>query len=208
MLALIAVVGLLSMLLMVTTSIAYLVLPRGRMCPRCGGSTSPVVLRRAFRVMSRWIQWRWCSRCAWEGPGRRGPELGILDPPADHESGFRWGHPNLQGVPVFYWKDENETTEADGNPPVHPSGFQWGPDQRERPDRREVARRRQTPRADHPSGFHFRSSADVEPAGFQWGPDPQASDEADSPRPGSRRPWFLTWFIAKEATGFQWKAPD
>ena len=86
--------------------------------------------------MSRWIQWRWCSRCAWEGPGRRGPELGILDPPADHESGFRWGHPNLQGVPVFYWKDENETTEADGNPPVHPSGFQWGPDQRERPDRR------------------------------------------------------------------------
>ncbi len=193
------------MLLVVTTSVAYLVLPRGRMCPRCGGSTSPVVLRRGLRALSRWIQWRWCSRCAWEGPGRKGPELGILDPPADHESGFRWGHPNLQGVPVFYWKDENEPTETSGKPPVHPSGFEWGPDERAKADRRGTERRRPEP-PDHPSGFHFRTPEHSEPAGFQWGSAPKASDDEGQLRPASRRPWYLAWLVAKDAPGFQWKA--
>ncbi len=55
MFALIAVVGILSMLLVVATSVAYLMLPRGKMCPRCGGPTSPVVLRRLLRVLSTWV---------------------------------------------------------------------------------------------------------------------------------------------------------
>ncbi len=203
MLALIAVVGILAMLLVVTTSVAYLVLPRGRMCPRCGGSTSPVVLRKMLRVLSRWVQWRWCSRCAWEGPGRKGPELGILDPPTDHDSGFRWGHPNLQGVPVFYWRDENEVKEPSGPPPVHPSGFEWGADEREGADRR-MAERRETAEPDD-SGFHFRSPQHVESTGFQWGSDRRASDKEEPARPPSRRPWYLAWFVARDTEGFQWK---
>jgi len=148
------------MLLVVMTSVAYLVLPRGRMCPRCGGYTSPVMLRRMLRVFEHWVQWRWCSRCAWEGPGRKGPALGLLDPPADHESGFRWGHPNLQGVPVFYWRDEHDVPETSDPPPVHPSGFRWSDDEREGEDRR-VAERRQ---GDHPSGFRFRARGEADAA--------------------------------------------
>ena len=192
------------MLLVVSTSVAYLVLPRGRMCPRCGGSTSPVVLRRVFRVFSRWVQWRWCSRCAWEGPGRKGPELGMLDPPVDHESGCRWGHPNLQGAPVFYWKDEDEVVETPDPPSVHPSGFQWEPDEREGFERR-VAERREDPDPDHPSGCHFRSAEQVASAGFQWAPDRRASDRGDPPRRSSWRPWHLAWFVDKDTPGFQWK---
>ena len=193
------------MLLVVTASVAYLMLPRGRMCPRCGGSTSPVVLRRLVRVLSPWVQWRWCSRCAWEGPGRKGPELGVLDPPADHTSGFRWGHPNLQDVPVFYWRDEDEVTEVD-TPPVHPSGFQWGSDEREGDDRR-VSERRREPAPDHASGFEFRTPENVEPDGFRWRPSEQDSDAGEQSPPISRRPWYLAWFVAKEAPGFQWKSP-
>ena len=205
MLALIAIVGILTMLLMVTSSVVYLVLPRGRMCPRCGGCTSPIVLRRMLRLLSRWIQWRWCSRCGWEGPGRTGPELGILDPPVDHESGFRWGHPNLQGVPVFYWRDETETVEASGTPSDHPSGFDWALDEWEGAERRVDERRR----VDYASGFHFRTSEEVAPPDFQWALSKRSVDEDDEEqsRPPSERPWYLAWFVSKEPPGFQWKAP-
>jgi len=192
------------MLVVVMTSVAYLVLPRGRMCPRCGGSTSPVVLRRALRVFSRWIQWRWCSRCAWEGPGRKGPELGILDPPVDHESGFRWGHPNLENVPVFYWRDENEAAETPAPPSAHPSGFDWAPEEREGTERR-VAERRDTPQSRHPSGFHFRKSEKNEPPTFQWGPEERASHREEPSSSTSQRPWYLAWFVSKDEPGFEWK---
>ena len=198
------------MLLVVMTSVAYLVLPRGRMCPRCGGYTSPVMLRRMLRVFEHWVQWRWCSRCAWEGPGRKGPALGLLDPPADHESGFRWGHPNLQGVPVFYWRDEHDVPETSDPPPVHPSGFRWSDDEREGEDRR-VAERRQ---GDHPSGFRFRARGEADSPGFQWGPGGRASDAADGEptQPTSRPPWLLSWLASRQAAskqdpGFQWRPP-
>ncbi len=208
MLALISVVGILTMLLVVTSSVGYLVLQRGRMCPRCGGYTTPIVLRRMLRVLSRWVQWRWCSRCGWEGPGRTGPELGILDPPFDHESGFRWGHPNLQGVPVFYWRDETETAETSDTPSAHPSGFDWVPDEWEGTDRR-VVERRQARQGDHPSGFYFRASQEFDPPRFQWAPNKRsAGEDAEVPsRPPSERPWYLAWFVSKEPPGFQWKAP-
>ena len=204
MLALIAIVGILTMLLVVTTSLAYLVLPGGRMCPRCGGSSSPVVLRKMLRFLSRWVQWRWCARCGWEGPGKKGPELGILDPPVDHESGFRWGHPNLQGVPVFYWRDENETTETADLPSAHPSGFYWAAEGREGTDRRKADQRKE-PGAKHPSGFYFRSSEDSDPPSFQWGGGEPSTDNDPPARPASRRPWYLSWFVSKETPGFHWK---
>lgn len=193
------------MLLVVTSSVAYLVLPRGRMCPRCGGSTSPVVLRRMLRILSRWIQWRWCSRCGWEGPGRKGPELGILDPPVDHESGFRWGHPNLQDVPVFYWRDETEATEASSTPPADPSGFQWAADQRQEDADRRADERRQPEKPNHPSGFYFRASEEVDPPRFEWGPGAQSSGDDEPVHTPVRRPWYLSWLISKEAPNFQGK---
>ena len=206
--ALISVVGILTMLLVVTSSVVYLVLPRGRMCPRCGGCTSPIVLRRMLRVLSPWVQWRWCFRCEWEGPGRTGPELGILDPSVGHESGFRWGHPNLQGVPVFYWRDETETAETSGTPSAYPSGFDWASDEREGADRR-VVERRQARRADHASGFHFRASEEVAPPSFQWAPSKRSADEdaEEQSRPPSQRPWYLAWLVSKEPPSFHWKAP-
>ena len=49
MLLLIAFVGILALLLIVTVSLAYLALQQGRMCPHCGGVTNPVVLRRLLK---------------------------------------------------------------------------------------------------------------------------------------------------------------
>ncbi len=116
---LIALVGILSILLLVTASVAYLALPRGRLCPHLGVVTNPVVLLRLLRLLSPWVQWGLCSRCAWEGPRLRGPDLGPLDPPVDHDSGFRWGDPDYENVPIFYLltdrrhpKEEGEDTPA------------------------------------------------------------------------------------------------
>ena len=97
MLALIAVAGILTMLLVVTSSVAYLVLPRGRMCPRCGGCTSPIVLRRMLRVLSRWVQWRWCSRCAWGGPRQNEPGAGHPRPAGRPRIRLQMGSPQPPG---------------------------------------------------------------------------------------------------------------
>ena len=161
---LISLVGILSMLLVVTASVAYLALRRGRLCPHCGGSTNPVVLRRFLRLLSPWLQWRWCSRCGWEGPGRRGPDLGPLDPPADPGSGFRWGASDSEDIPIFHWKSDPPSGEGKDRPD-HPSG-----EGKDRPD--------------HPSGFRWQSSAEpmerAEPErpGFDFGPP--RGDEAAS----------------------------
>ncbi len=180
------------MLLVVISSVAYLALPGGRLCPHCGGATNPVVLRRLLRILSRGVQWRWCSRCGWEGAGRRGPELGPLDPPADHGSGFRWGDPDVQDVPIFYWRSDGE---QGGGQPHNPPGFRW-----------RVEKEPAEPTDPDPPGFHFRPSIEKKPSEFQWG-------RGSSPKPmppvdkGYRtpRPWYLSWLVSKNPPGFHWK---
>ena len=180
MLALIAILGILAMLLLVTTSVAYLILPRGRMCPRCGRSTSSVVLRRLLHPLSRWIQWRWCSRCGWEGPGRKGPEVGVLDPPADHQPGFRWGHRDLRSAPAFHEPDDEEAREPTGCSPARPSGF------------------------------YSRKAKEAERSRFKWRPSRVAGDadveRPPCPPSRPRRPWYLAW-VSKKLPGLDGDDP-
>jgi len=96
---LIALVGILTILLMVTASVAYLALPRGRLCPHCGGMTNPVVLRRLLKVLSPWVQWRWCSRCAWEGPRHRGAGPGSAGSARRSQVRISLGRSGLRGCP-------------------------------------------------------------------------------------------------------------
>lgn len=201
-LALIALVGILSMLLVVATSVLYLVLPLGRMCPRCGGYTNQVLLRKLLRLASRWLQWRWCSRCGWEGPGRRGPDLGPLDPPVDHESGFRWSCPNLEDAPVFHWHDPDENADADLPPVDHPSGFQWGASPPAGPDPARARTRNQR------TGFYFGPAQKAGGSTFEWGPGKLSArgGERTSVDDSTRRPWYLSWLVSRDAMGFQWKS--
>ena len=196
---LISIVGILSMLLVVTASVAYLALRRGRLCPHCGGSTNPVVLRRLLRLLSPWLQWRWCSRCGWEGPGRRGPDLGPLDPPADHESGFRWGAPDPEDVPIFYWRSDSPGGESK-DLPNHPSGLEWqsGGEPTEPTEQTE-------PTEPDPPGFDFGPQEEMRPPQLPW--RRRASDRApDGEQPNrTPRPWYLSWLVSKDPPGFHWK---
>ena len=97
-------------------------------------------------------------------------------------------------------------TGITGNPPVHPSGFQWGDDEREGDDRRSGDRREQS-ETDHSADFEFRAPEHVEPAGFDWGSSEKDSDPEEPSSPGSRRPRYLAWFADKDARGFHWKSP-
>jgi rubredoxin len=175
---LVSLVGILSMLLLVTASVAFLALPRGRLCPHCGGPTNPVVLRKLLRFLSRWVQWRWCSRCGWEGAGRRGPDLGPLDPPAAHGSGFRWGDPNYEEVPVFYWRSDRRAEDG------APRRGTWSGFERRAPEE------------------------PVEPPTLPLGqemsrkPDPGPEKGLET-----SRPWYLSWLVSKHPPGFQWKEP-
>ena len=158
MLVLIAVVGILSILLMITASVAYLALPRGRLCPHCGGATHPVILRRLLKILSRWVQWRWCSRCGWEGARHRGPDLGPLDPPVDHGPGFSWADPDYENVPIFYWRSDDPDDEGEARPdPL--AGFEWGAEQ-ERTEPTEL----DSPTPD------FRASWGLDPPRRPWDP--------------------------------------
>lgn len=112
MLALTALVGLLSVLLVATIAVAYVVLPSGRMCTCCGGPTDPIYHGMPLRLVSRWLHWRWCSRCGWQGLGRNGPDVAPFELPVDHDSGFRWRRPDGSEVPVFMWKPEDSTARA------------------------------------------------------------------------------------------------
>ncbi len=109
-------------------------------------------------------------------------------------------------MPVFYWRDEDEVTEITGDPLVHPSGFQWGPDERE-DDGRRVGDLSDKAETDNPSGFEFRAPEDVGPAGFEWGSAEKDSEPEELSRPSLRRPWYLAWFVYKDAQGFHWKSP-
>ena len=191
---LVALVGILSMLLVVIASVAYLALPRALLCPHCGGATYPVVLRRLLRVLSRWVQWRWCSRCGWEGAGRRGPDLGPLDPPADQDSGFRWGDPDIEQVPIFYWRSDRRGAKGAAQP-NNWSGFERRADE-------EAIEPTDPPR----SGFRLGPSEEQEPPPFplgremNLGPGPGAKKPYQAPRP-----WYLSWLVSKNPPGFQWK---
>ena len=194
---LISLVGILSMLLVVTASVAYLALRRGRLCPHCGGSTNPVVLRRLLRLLSPWIQWRWCARCGWEGPGRRGPDLGPLDPPVDHDSGFRWGVPDFEDVPIFYWRSDNPGGEGK-SPPNNPFGFKW-----------QAANDPTEPTEPDQPSFDFGPQGDTKPLGLPWGPSmshgpPPGGDQ----RRRTPRPWYLAWLVSKDPPGFHWKGRE
>ncbi len=194
MFVLIALVGILSILLMVTASVAYLALPRGRLCPHCGGMTNPVVLRRLLKVVSPWVQWRWCSRCGWEGAGRRGHDLGPLDPPADHDSGFRWGDPDIEEVPIFYWRSDRRR-ERGAPRPYH------GPGWERRADEEPIE-----PTDPAPGDFGLSPSGELKPPplplgeGMSLRPDPGAEKPYQAPRP-----WYLSWLVSKNPPGFQWK---
>ena len=189
---LISLVGILSLLLVVTASVAYLALPRGRLCPHCGGATNPVVLRRLLRLLSPWLQWRWCSRCGWEGPGRRGPDLGPLDPPADHGSGFRWGARDPEDVPIFYWRSRGR--EGKGRPD-NPSGFEW--------------KSAGKPTNPYQPDTDFGPTEDIKPPALPW--DRRKSRgrrSADDGRGRTSRPWYLSWLVSKDPPGFHWKGQE
>jgi hypothetical protein len=182
------------MLLVVTASVAYLALRPGRLCPHCGGVTNPVVLRRLLRLLSPWLQWRWCSRCGWEGPGRRGPDLGPLDPPVDRGSGFRWGGQDSEDVPIFYWRSDGPGGKSKDRPD-HQSGFKW-----------QSARGPNQPSKRDPPGFDFGPPEDMKPPKPQWEPGrkrrhPSRGDQ----RHQIPRPWYLTWLVSRDAPGFRWK---
>lgn len=213
---LIALVGILSLLLVVLASVTYLALPRGRLCPHCGGSTNPVVLSGLLRILSRWIQWRWCARCSWEGPGLRGADLGALDPPADRRAGYRLPDPDpdpdlaeagggamdrdvlsVDDIQEFHWQSgpEEERREA---PSDHPSGFKWQGEE-ESTEAEEQAPPKQ-------AGFYFRPPGERRRSPFQWGPTLNQGRRSGDDRRGRKpRPWYLSWLVSKETPGFQWK---
>ena len=206
MFVLIALVGILSLLLVVTASVAYLALPRGRLCPQCGGATNPVVLRRLLKILSLWVQWRWCARCGWEGPGLRGPDLGTLDPPADRDTGFGPGDPerpegldvpDIESVPTFHWRSRPQR-ERRQPPPDHPSGFKF---------QSELDPTDTTGEAEeNPPGFHFRPPGERKRPQFKWGPRVKRhAGRKVTQRAGTSRPWYLAWLVSKEAPGFQWR---
>jgi len=175
MLALTALVGLLSVLLVAAVRVGYLAISSGRMCPQCGGGTNSVEFGRIASLFARWIQKRWCSRCGWEGIGRNGPDVAPYESPVDHDSGFRWRRRQNRAVPVFWWGDRSREDAAAGR--AHPSGFHWG-------DAEELM---EDP--DHPSGFRFRGEEDADGPVFEWG-----DREADGPLQKPEGP-----------RGFQWK---
>lgn len=205
-LALIALVGCLSFLVVVLTSVAYLALPSGRMCPRCGAPTSAILLESWWqRPASRWLQWRWCSRCSWEGVGRRGPDVGLQDSPVDHESGFRWRRTMSEQVPIFHWRDNAE------NPPDHPAGFRWSADDDgdDPPETDDVAEASQDGTPGHPSGFRWGGPRDNAPL-FLWGVGAQTEprETPSSPVRRPNEPWYLNWLPPRKSSGFRWKSKD
>lgn len=191
--------------MVVLTSVAYLALPSGRMCPRCGVPTAAILLESWWqRPASRWLHWRWCSRCSWEGVGRRGPDVGLRDSPVDHESGFRWRRTTSDQVPVFHWRDNME------NPPDHPAGFRWSAaeDGDYSPPTDGPAGHTQGGTPGHPSGFRWGAPGDDAPL-FLWGLGHRTPGEpqAGSVRPPNE-PWYLTWLSPRKSSGFRWKSKD
>ncbi len=187
----------------VLASVAYLALPSGRMCPRCGVPTSEILLESWWqRPASRWLHWRWCSRCNWEGVGRRGPDVAPQESPVDHESGFRWRRTASEQVPIFHWRDNAE------DPPDHPAGFRWSTadDGDVSPETDDVAEASQDGTPGHPSGFQWGGPGDDAPR-FLWGVGAHAGPRGMPSSPGRRPngPWYLSWLPPRKSSGFRWK---
>lgn len=169
MLALAALAGLLTAILVAAVRVAYLAIPSGRLCPECGGGTSAVEMTAVGRLVAAWLQRRWCSRCGWEGLGRRGPDVAAHEAPVDHDSGFRWQRPDGHSVPIFWWASGEETF----GPPDHPlrrPADDLPPSEIDAPD--------------HPSGFRFADEEDARGPVFEWNDDGGRTEE--QPRPPRR----------------------
>jgi hypothetical protein len=55
----------------IVATVVYLMLPASRVCPRCADELALIrhpVLRRLLPM----VEHRWCLRCGWTGPVRRG----------------------------------------------------------------------------------------------------------------------------------------
>ena len=163
----------------VGTAAAYQRAPTRSRCPRCGRRTRGVVPGPWPAAASRWLIWRWCPACSWEGPGRTGPERSP-GRPAAHESGFRWGADRVGRNLGFEWRAPDLDVE-DTLPrlPAHPSGFHWGEPHLD-DEVRPVAATRVPPA--HPSGFRWNpvSRAPV----FEWKRTRRGSARRQRPPPG------------------------
>ncbi len=58
------------MRLAIVTAVAYLLLPRGPVCPHCGDEMLPI-RNRLVDGMLPLLQRRWCLECGWNGIVRR-----------------------------------------------------------------------------------------------------------------------------------------
>ena len=183
---LIALVGILSILLLVTASVAYLALPSRTALPPLWGDDQPrdppetsestIAMGSMAVVPPLHVGGSETPRC----------RPGSLDPPVDHDSGFRWGDPDYENVPIFYWRSDDPG--ENGKPrPDHMSGFKWQAD--EEPT---------GPTEPDPPGFSFPPSWELKPPhfprrpGVRRGPGPRADQQGPTPRP-----WYLSWLISK-----------
>ena len=115
-------------------------MPRRLRCPSCGGPTAAVLPPALLAPGRRWLTWRWCPDCSWQGVGRKGPEPvpGLI---LGHVSGFAWGPGGSDGERGFDWADASGAgTRPDR--PSHPSGFRFAP----------------SPARPSPRGFRFRGA--------------------------------------------------
>ncbi len=145
-------------------AVTYRRAPTRARCPECGSRTQAVLPRRGFGLLTRWLVFRWCPVCTWEGVGRVGPER-IPGRPAAHVSGFHWSAHDLQQDLGFRWATHEPPGEAPSRPPDHPSGFRFASSERGARDA-------------HPSGFSWAPDVEgqtvthtrlADPSGFRWG---------------------------------------
>ena len=182
-----------------------------------------------LRFLSAGLEWRWCSRCGWEGLGRRGPGPSQLPPPAHPGTAFRWGDPNVEEVPTFFWRSEAPDTVGDAlkdAPPDLAVGLDWQADQEQTPPEppgfyfhppdglSEQADDEQTPRES--PGFHFRPPGQQQPTQFQWGPNdrrkppPRPNDWQTGEDPTASEPpgFYFRPPGKRRQTPFQWAPGD
>lgn len=116
----VATVVVLAILVAALSTAVYRV-PRRWACPKCHVATVPLKKRVGWLV-NRWVEWRWCPRCHWQGLSRGNvgkappPPSGREIPPRDS---FRWrGRHTLSA----------DTASAPPVPTLHAdhSAFQWG----------------------------------------------------------------------------------
>lgn len=183
----VSLASLVLLLLMAALSVAWLALPGGRFCPRCGGPSHPVRLRRWVRPLDRILQWRWCAECGWEGLGR---------PPKAPNPGerFHWRRPDPRRSPVFQWQGDDEPeAPADPERKVEPRGGGEPP--------------APTPPPPHEPapGFRWRPPRQGGGAAFHWG---GAEEERGPSRTSDGLVVrFFRWLRKGKAPGFRWRDP-